>query len=103
MLIRAQDKVEIVNLDNIVSIYVHVIKPKDKGIKEEYETEIKYHEGNLNNRWLGKYSSEEKALKVLDMIQDAYENTYSQLSTNGLLITSCKKVFNMPADEEVEI
>ena len=96
MLIRAQDKVEIVNLDNIVSIYTIINNKK--------ETEIKYHAGQtLNNRYLGTYSSEEKAIKVLDMIHTAYENTYSQLSTNGLLITSCKKVFNMPADEEVEV
>ena len=96
MLIRAQDKVEIVNLDNIVSIYANVIKPKDKGIKEEYETEIKYHEGNLNNRWLGRYSSEAKAIKVLDMIQNAYIEGSEWLTAAG-------KVFEMPADEEVKV
>ena len=96
MLIRAQDKVEIVNLDNIVSIYAHVIKPKDKGIKEEYETDIQYHEGNLNNRWLGRYSSKEKALKVLDMIQDAYMEGSEWLTAAG-------KVFVMPADDEVDV
>ena len=89
MLIRAQDKVEIVNLDNIVSIYTIINNKK--------ETEIKYHAGQtLNNRYLGTYSSEEKALKVLDMIQNTYAEGCEWLTAAG-------KVFVMPADDEVNV
>ncbi len=98
MLIRAQDKVEIVNLDNIASIYAYVIEQKDKGIQEKYKTEIKYHAGKtLNNRYLGTYSSEEKALKVLDMIQEKYLNANN---FNGYVMNT---VFEMPAYDEVNV
>lgn len=46
---------------------------------------------------LGKYSSNEKAMKVLDMIQDAYLN--SSHYWNGY--STKNTVFNMPDDEEV--
>jgi hypothetical protein len=42
-------------------------------------------------------------MKVLDMIQKTYESTAWQLSINGFLITPCNKVFEMPADEDVEM
>ena len=38
---------------------------------------------------LGKYSQEEKVIKVLDMIQEAYANGHID--------------FQMPADSEVEV
>ena len=40
---------------------------------------------------LGKYSTEEKAIKVLDMIEDAYRNS---AFTDG-------NIFRMPQDSEV--
>lgn len=50
---------------------------------------------DINQIWdgsslLGKYSTEEKALKVLNDIQDFYECTYC-------------KTFQMPQDEDVEV
>lgn len=45
---------------------------------------------------LGKYSSKEKALKVLDMIQDFIKNMYVGM-TNYM-----GKPFQMPLDSEVE-
>ena len=44
---------------------------------------------NENRYKLGKYSSEAKAMKVLDMIQEAYVNGHID--------------YQMPADSEVEI
>lgn len=49
---------------------------------------------DINQIWdgsslLGKYSSEEKALKVLDRIEELIEN-------------QCELTFYMPADEEVK-
>ena len=45
---------------------------------------------------LGDYSSNEKALKVLDMIEEVYTECNEWLYVNG-------KVFVMPADEEVNV
>ena len=60
---------------------------------------------------IGLYSSEEKALKVLDMIQEKY---LSYMELNGGMMATANfyiqpnmwnmpKVFQMPADEEVEV
>jgi hypothetical protein len=102
MLIRSQDKRAIVNLDDIAEIYTNIVNPR-KEIKEKYETEIKYHSGALNNRYLGTYSTEEKAIKVLDMIQEKYE-TYIGVTNGFNGIQGCynmPKVFQMPQDSEV--
>lgn len=45
---------------------------------------------------LGKYSSEEKALKVFDEIQD-------ELESEGFYITDLPDVFEMPQDDEVHV
>ena len=45
---------------------------------------------------LAKYSSNEKAMKVLDMIQDTYMEGSEWLTAAG-------KVFNMPEDSEVDV
>ena len=47
---------------------------------------------------LGEYSSKEKAIKVLDMIQIAYEEANSVCSMSGFVANT---VFQMPADKEV--
>lgn len=82
MIIRSQHKKNIVNLDNIDSIYAN-----------EYG-EINAYNGNGNSRILmGQYSTEEKAIKVLDMICDACRNI--------AFIDGQAVVFNMPQDSEV--
>ena len=45
---------------------------------------------------LGKYSSEEKALKVYDEIQD-------ELESEAFYITDSPEVYQMPQDDEVEV
>ena len=90
MIIRTQNKKSIVNLDRVHTICARVDK-RGGGIKEQYETEIVYFIGGYETIGiLGKYSSEEKAIKVLDMMQEEYE---TQLTKN--------KQFEMPQDSEV--
>ena len=92
MLIRSQDKKSIVNLDNIMQITV-VIPPCSNN---EYAV-------IGNGAVMGTYSTEEKAIKVLDMIQ----NTYVQYGAikNGFGDVhgafNLPKVFQMPQDSEV--
>ena len=53
------------------------------------------------NTILGAYSTEEKAIKVLDMIEDAYLNcNHSSMMWNYAFVEN--KVFQMPQDSEVE-
>lgn len=78
MLIRSQNKKFIVKFDNIA------IQATPKGV-------ICYDMSELESDSyisLGNYSTEEKAFKVLDMIQDAYINGHID--------------FQMPKDNEVE-
>lgn len=67
---------------------------------------------DINQIWdgsslLGKYSSEEKALKVLDEIKNAIENTNYYNIDNFCLGTYALRrgpqVYEMPQDDEVEV
>ena len=82
MLIRSQDKKSIMNLDNIMRISV-IVPPM--GITERMIM--------ANGAELGTYSTEEKAIKVLDMICNA--------CTNIAFIDEKAVVFQMPQDSEV--
>lgn len=82
MLIRSQNKKSIINLSNIDLI------------NADNET-IRAYNGNSSTT-LGKYSTQEKAIKVLDQIQ------YSCITiTNGSKYFS--PVFQMPQDNEVQV
>lgn len=74
MLIRSQDKRTLVNLDNVARITIEQISNSDYRIGAGYN-------------YIGTYSTEEKAIKVLDMIQQNYERRW--------------EVFQMPQDSEV--
>lgn len=78
MLIRTQNKQKIFNLNKLVLFYT---EKEGDTIKIELQTE------NIIGT-LGKYSSEKKVIKVLDIIQDTY-------------VEGKEKVFEMPADDEV--
>jgi hypothetical protein len=101
MLIRSQDKRNLVDMTGIT-----IKIPCDgSGSSSEIRAFSNQTERQLEKQpgiYLGTYSTEEKALKVLDMIQKTYESTTSQLSINGFLITQCNKVFEMPADEDID-
>lgn len=85
MLIRSQDKKNLINLDNVQSIYVN----------SSYYTNIPTVMVGFNDSdpdsylIIGKYSTKEKAIKALDMIQQEYEIGY--------------KVYEMPMDDCVEV
>lgn len=115
MLIRSQDKRMIVNFDNICTVSAF----------PEKDSEDIYVEDGTDSLMAGKYSTKAKAMKVLDMIQEAYEEykitcTFltgftghraivesNDIQVNGFkeLVKSFKKnmVFQMPEDSEVEV
>lgn len=113
MLIRSQDKEILANMEGPIAIEI-----------------LSDGNGHTTMYWkdsyaLGTYSSKEKAIKVLDMIQEAYEEykitcTFltgftghraivesNDIQVNGFkeLVKSFKKnmVFQMPEDSEVEV
>lgn len=79
MIIRSQDKSKIINFNTTCEIY-----------KQGFEIWLNTYNGISK---IGMYSTEEKAIKVLDMIEDAHR---SMSFTDGV-------VFRMPADEDVEV
>ena len=113
MLIRSQNKAILLNLSNWAAIYT--VKDGDDFIISSLEGE--------NECTLGKYSTEAKALKVLDMIQEAYADaelipmtvpnigkmfTEAPASKENELLAEAigkvlmnKMVFQMPEDSEV--
>lgn len=115
MLIRSQDKRMIVNFDNICTVSAF----------PEKDSEDIYVEDGTGSLMIGRYSAKEKAMKVLDMIQDAYADAKlneillpdvcksaneSQRGKDNTLIAKTirkdfmkKMIFQMPEDSEVEV
>lgn len=85
MLIRSQDKEMIVNVDAIKCIRV--------GEKSQYDV-------CADGMILGYYSTKTKAMKVLDMIQEAYCKFMSVKNDDAW--DGKESVFCMPEDSEVE-
>lgn len=79
MLIRSQDKTIIVNIDNAFNIAIRDIN----GATAIYIGT----QGSCCN--MAEYSTKAKAMKVLDMIQEAYVNGHIN--------------YQMPEDSEVEV
>lgn len=89
----------------------------DIHIKRYYKKDNVYYSGKMkctegmelifvikrNDYFLGEYSSEEKALKVLDMIQNHINEVDSfEMGNDGFYHdSSILKTFQMPLDEEV--
>ena len=91
MLIRSQNKELLVNFN--VSSGIEIEERNTKTVVTSYITGCSY--------LLGEYSTKEKALKVLDMIQEAYESyEYEKVFKTGLTLF---ETFQMPADSEVEV
>ena len=82
MLIRSQDKERIMD-------YIRVSVGIDHEVSEDNSIWISIVYSENACGLLGKYSSERKALKVLDMIQEAYVNGHID--------------YQMPDDSEVEL
>lgn len=79
MLIRSQNKAILLNFSNLTVAYI--VKNDGGFVILSLENENRYK--------LGKYSSEAKAMKVLDMIQEAYVNGHID--------------YQMPEDSEVVV
>lgn len=96
MLIRSQDKRSIININNIDTIFT-----EEGGKITAFNAE--------SRTIVAEYSTIEKAIKALDMIQKEYEKYI--YSCGGALATSNEyvqafgfippKVFHMPQDDEV--
>lgn len=90
MLIRSQDKRMIVNFDNICTVSAF----------PEKDSEDIYVEDGTGSLMVGRYSTKEKAMKVLDMIQEAYCKFMSVKNDDAW--DGKESVFYMPEDSEVE-
>lgn len=65
------------------------------------ENEVLHNEGNGNYTVLGKYSTKEKALKVLDMIQESLEPYKVVYDKEINVLPRNNEVFQMPQEDEV--
>ena len=83
MLIRSQDKTALVKFENIV---INLKLPDSLNV---ICWSLQDAQRNGGYFILGKYSTKAKAMKVLDMIQEAYVNGHID--------------YQMPADSEVEV
>lgn len=91
MLIRSQNKDFLINLNN--SFVIEVV-----GIEEDFKIVCS---DQCNDYSVGCYSTKEKALKVLDMIREAYCNFMSVKNDDSW--NGKEAVFRMPADEDVKV
>ena len=94
MLIRSQNKMSLVKLENIV-ININNISGK------EIICWSQMNPGEDEYISLGHYSTKAKAMKVLDMIQEAYCKFMSVKNDDAW--SGKESVFYMPEDSEVEI
>ena len=101
MLIRSQNKEYLCNIKAVYGVCYQETNDYKRGRVEKTNHEICVDTGVVDN--IGVYSTKEKALKVLDMIQEAYKEPIYQndIGCNEIAIYK-SKVFQMPKDEEVE-
>lgn len=117
MLIRSQDGILIINLDNVNEIYIHDnSKYQVLRLESAFETEyiLTNEESNQTSKeekyyiyadetLIGFYSTKEKAIKVLDMITGEYKKTsvsFHGYARDVMSVENYPKVFKMPLDEE---
>lgn len=95
MLIRSQDKEQLLNIDSVKTI----------GICERGKCFAIFIDSLY---FIGNYSSREKIIKVLDMIQEAYSEYQIMLNFSVSYLHEFKEktdgfaIFQMPEDSEVE-
>lgn len=98
MLIRSQDKEMIINMAATNHIYVREVYRPSGSLIDISSDEMR----------LGYYSTKEKAIKVLDMIQEAYSEYQIMLNFSVSYLHEFKEktdgfaIFQMPEDSEVE-
>lgn len=91
MLIRNQNKENLFNIDAIDGI----------GIIDSYSKYIPFAAVNGREYILGEYSTKEKVIKVLDMIQEQYQYI-QEFKYIGVGCSQPEFIFKMPQDDEVE-
>ena len=94
MWIRSQNKEVLINANGVRIVY-----------EDTYCIVCDYYDGELY--YLGEYSTKEKALKVMDMIQNAITGTRFEFTD---IVRDCDlagieihNVFNMPQDSEGKV
>lgn len=98
MLIRSQDKAFLLNFNNLTAIYMEKIDKDFAIVYNDFEDAYT----------LGVYSTKAKAMKVLDMIQEAYSEYQIMLNFSVSYLHEFKEktdgfaIFQMPEDSEVE-
>ena len=93
MLIRSQDKRMIVNFENICTVSAF----------PEKDSEDIYVEDGTGSLMVGRYSTKEKAMKVLDMIQGAYMDfETTKITSTGLATTAYAGNYSYDALESIE-
>lgn len=93
MLIRSQDKTCLTNMAHITDIYYSESR---SGTAQKITAQL----SSADTTHLGTYSTEEKAIKVLDMIEKSYVET---VWTDEKMIIVNRVCFEMPQDEEVKL
>lgn len=107
MIIRSQDKESIVNFSNVESVDIHKYKVDEYKAYADEESPNVFYIGyvGLSNEicWIGRYSTNKKAIKVLDEIAFSYafDQTISANESCGGQVTLEPYVFQMPQDYEV--
>lgn len=98
MLIRTQNRKRLIDTKGMEIYYSKQISDRRGHILQNAQHEIHMCSNHSSSTYyiiLGTYSTEEKAMEVLDMIQEEYEGANFQYVHNT--------VFEMPADEDVEV
>ena len=101
MLIRSQNKMSLVKFENII-VNINNINGKEIICWSQINS------GEDEYISLGHYSTKAKAMKVLDMIQEAYSEYQIMLNFSVSYLHEFKEktdgfaIFQMPADSEVE-
>ena len=87
MLIRSQDKRMIVNFNNICTVSAF----------PEKDSEDIYVEDGTGSLMVGRYSTKAKAMKVLDMIQEAYMDfEAAKITSTGLAAAAYTGSYDTP-------
>ena len=97
MLIRSQNKKNLTNLSQVTNVTIITRDSRFK-IMACYPVEDGYD-------YMGEYSTETKAIKVLDMIQSLYDNlvVYREGKDRDPMWYGSSRVFQMPTDEEMDL
>lgn len=98
MLIRSQDKKRLVKMNSI--LIEKITKRQGREMWPEIVGYGIYNYENGSDLKIAEYSTEEKAIKVLDMVQNGYQYC-EECKYIGVGASQPEFVFQMPQDNEV--